>query len=225
MNREVKKRYKMYKAGKDWVVAPIVFLGLAAGLGYQANVKADNVSSSTSGNSENAQQSKVNSLGSQSSVALKSSHSAVQPQAASKEETVNFAVQPTSKAATSSLKTSVTSDKADQTINQSKTTANDAPTTNKTDNQTPEKQNLQDQSKQANDQTHNQPAQDQTQPNYDQQNGQNTTDNTAKKDDAVKSDTATSSSSSAASSSSVHSQKVDQAQEHDGAVQINQNGQ
>ena len=52
MNREVKKRYKMYKAGKVWVVAPIVFLGLAAGLGYQANVKADNVSSSTSSNSE-----------------------------------------------------------------------------------------------------------------------------------------------------------------------------
>ena len=227
MNREVKKRYKMYKAGKNWVVAPIVFLGLTAGLGYQANIKADNVSSSTGSNSENTQQSKANSLSSQSSVALKSSHSAVQPQAASKEETVNFAVQPTSKTATSSSKTSVTSDKADQTNNQSKITANDAPTTNKTDNQTPEsgKQNLQDQSKQANDQTHNQPAQDQTQPNYDQQNGQNTTDNTAKKDDAVKSDTATSSSSSAASSSSVQSQKVDQAQEHDDAVQINQNGQ
>ena len=92
----------MYKAGKNWVVAPIVFLGLTAGLGYQANIKADNVSSSTGSNSENTQQSKANSLSSQSSVALKSSHSAVQPQAASKEETVNFAVQPTSKTATSS---------------------------------------------------------------------------------------------------------------------------
>ena len=93
MNREVKKRYKMYKAGKNWVVAPIVFLGLTAGLGYQANVKADNVSSSTGSNSENTQQSKANSLSGQSSVALKSSHSAVQAQAASKEEMVNFAVQ------------------------------------------------------------------------------------------------------------------------------------
>ncbi|WP_283613922.1 glycoside hydrolase family 70 protein [Ligilactobacillus aviarius] len=229
MNREVKKRYKMYKAGKNWVVAPIVFLGLTAGLGYQANVKADNVSSSTGSNSENTQQSKANSLSSQSSVALKSSHSAVQAQAASKEEMVNFAVQqPTAKAATSSSKTSVNSNKANQTENQSNATANDAPTANKTDNQTPEsgKQNTQDQTKQANDQQNNQPVQGQTQPNTDQQNGQNTADNTAKKDNAVKADASTSSSSSvASSSSSVQSQKVEQAQEHDDAVQVNQNGQ
>ena len=229
MNREVKKRYKMYKAGKNWVVAPIVFLGLTAGLGYQANVKADNVSSSTGSNSENTQQSKANSLSSQSSVALKSSHSAVQAQAASKEEMVNFAVQqPTAKAATSSSKTSVNSNKANQTENQSNATANDAPTANKTDNQTPEsgKQNTQDQTKQANDQQNNQPVQGQTQPNTDQQNGQNTADNIAKKDNAVKADASTSSSSSvASSSSSVQSQKVEQAQEHDDAVQVNQNGQ
>lgn len=35
---EMKKRFKMYKAGKAWVVAPLVFFGLAAGL--SANVKA-----------------------------------------------------------------------------------------------------------------------------------------------------------------------------------------
>ncbi|MDO4455455.1 MAG: KxYKxGKxW signal peptide domain-containing protein, partial [Ligilactobacillus agilis] len=35
---ELKKRYKMYKAGKAWVVAPVVFLGLVAGL--SANIKA-----------------------------------------------------------------------------------------------------------------------------------------------------------------------------------------
>ena len=219
----------MYKAGKNWVVAPIVFLGLTAGLGYQANVKADNVSSSTGSNSENTQQSKANSLSSQSSVALKSSRSAVQAQAAPKEEMVNFAVQqPTAKAATSSSKTNVNSNKADQTENQSKATANDAPTTNKTDNQTPEsvKQGAQDQTKQANDQQNNQPAQDQAQLNPDQQNGQNTTDNTAKKDNSVKADASTSSSSSvSSSSSSVQSQKVEQAQEHDDAVQVNQNGQ
>ena len=34
----MKKRFKMYKAGKAWVVAPLVFFGLAAGL--SANVKA-----------------------------------------------------------------------------------------------------------------------------------------------------------------------------------------
>ncbi|WP_035191150.1 NlpC/P60 family protein [Ligilactobacillus equi] len=31
MRKEEKKRYKMYKAGKHWVVTPLVFLGLAAG--------------------------------------------------------------------------------------------------------------------------------------------------------------------------------------------------
>ncbi|WP_169787461.1 KxYKxGKxW signal peptide domain-containing protein, partial [Ligilactobacillus hayakitensis] len=30
-NKDSKKRYKMYKAGKNWVVAPLVFLGLAIG--------------------------------------------------------------------------------------------------------------------------------------------------------------------------------------------------
>ena len=39
MNREMKKRFKMYKSGKNWVIAPIVFLGLTAGFGHQANVK------------------------------------------------------------------------------------------------------------------------------------------------------------------------------------------
>ncbi|MEY8736166.1 KxYKxGKxW signal peptide domain-containing protein [Lactobacillus sp. AN1001] len=33
---ELKKRYKMYKSGKNWIVAPIVFLGLA--LGLSANI-------------------------------------------------------------------------------------------------------------------------------------------------------------------------------------------
>ncbi|WP_025087147.1 KxYKxGKxW signal peptide domain-containing protein [Ligilactobacillus apodemi] len=35
-NNELKKRYKMYKSGKNWVVAPIVFIGLA--LGLSANI-------------------------------------------------------------------------------------------------------------------------------------------------------------------------------------------
>ncbi|WP_025021260.1 GH25 family lysozyme [Ligilactobacillus equi] len=45
MNRQVKKRFKMYKSGKNWVVAPITFLGLIAGI-YTGvtNVAADQVS-------------------------------------------------------------------------------------------------------------------------------------------------------------------------------------
>ena len=35
-NNELKKRYKMYKSGKNWVVAPVVFVGLA--LGLSANI-------------------------------------------------------------------------------------------------------------------------------------------------------------------------------------------
>lgn len=62
---EQKKRFKMYKSGKNWVIAPIVFLGLTAGLGQQANVKADNVSSSASkADSETTQQSQSKSLSS-----------------------------------------------------------------------------------------------------------------------------------------------------------------
>ncbi|MDT2432232.1 LPXTG-anchored aggregation substance [Enterococcus avium] len=34
---EVKKRYKMYKAGKHWVIAPIVFLGVIGGIGLSTD--------------------------------------------------------------------------------------------------------------------------------------------------------------------------------------------
>lgn len=39
-NHEVKKRFKMYKAGKSWVVTPLVFLGLATGLAVTSNFVA-----------------------------------------------------------------------------------------------------------------------------------------------------------------------------------------
>lgn len=71
MNREIKK-YKTYKAGKNWVVALAIFLGLMGGGYQQAGVKADGVSSSTN-ISSSSQQSKVSSLSSQRSVALNSS--------------------------------------------------------------------------------------------------------------------------------------------------------
>ena len=42
-NAEVKKRFKQYKAGKHWVVAPIVFLGLfsTAMLGSQESFASE----------------------------------------------------------------------------------------------------------------------------------------------------------------------------------------
>ncbi|MEE5988947.1 KxYKxGKxW signal peptide domain-containing protein, partial [Ligilactobacillus equi] len=45
MDREIKKRYKMYKAGKNWVVAPLVFLGLIVGIHSElGSVFADSIS-------------------------------------------------------------------------------------------------------------------------------------------------------------------------------------
>ena len=54
-NYEAKKRYKMYKAGKNWVVAPLVFLGLAMGVSvHSPKVMADtNVQSQTDNNNNN----------------------------------------------------------------------------------------------------------------------------------------------------------------------------
>ncbi|MDL1930536.1 KxYKxGKxW signal peptide domain-containing protein, partial [Ligilactobacillus salivarius] len=54
-NYESKKRYKMYKAGKNWVVAPLVFLGLAIGVNvHNPKVMADtNVQSQTDNNNDN----------------------------------------------------------------------------------------------------------------------------------------------------------------------------
>ena len=54
-NYETKKRYKMYKAGKNWVVAPLVFLGLAMGVSvHSPKVMADtNVQSQTDNNNNN----------------------------------------------------------------------------------------------------------------------------------------------------------------------------
>ena len=72
---EEKKRFKMYKSGKNWVIAPIVFLGLTAGLGHQANVKADNVSSTAKADNETTQKATSTSLNDQKAVTLKSSTS------------------------------------------------------------------------------------------------------------------------------------------------------
>ena len=48
MGKDVKKRFKMYKSGKNWVIAPILFLGLSAGVqSHVDHVHADTVSSTS----------------------------------------------------------------------------------------------------------------------------------------------------------------------------------
>ena len=201
MNREMKKRFKMYKSGKNWVIAPIVFLGLTAGFGHQANVKADNVSSTAKADNETAQKATSTALNDQKAVALKSSAS-TKTNTQATEETTNFAVQPAARAATSSSKNDQnTANKSQKPVaaanDQQQTNDQTAANANKETNQTTTATQT-DQKQPATTQTAGQNGQAQAQ-----------TDKT---------------SSSAASSSSV-SQKVEQAQEHDDAVQINQNGQ
>jgi len=50
-NFEVKKHYKMYKAGKNWVVAPLITVGVVTGIAMGTSLSmADEVSV----NNENA---------------------------------------------------------------------------------------------------------------------------------------------------------------------------
>ena len=61
-NYETKKRYKMYKSGKNWIVAPLVFLGLVVGVNINnANVSADTTAQSqaTDSNQANTNQQEV----------------------------------------------------------------------------------------------------------------------------------------------------------------------
>ena len=61
-NYETKKRYKMYKSGKNWIVAPLVFLGLAVGVNINnVNVSADTTAQSqaTDSNETNTNQQEV----------------------------------------------------------------------------------------------------------------------------------------------------------------------
>ena len=61
-NYETKKRYKMYKSGKNWIVAPLVFLGLAVGVNINnVNVSADTTAQSqaTDSNQTNTNQQEV----------------------------------------------------------------------------------------------------------------------------------------------------------------------
>ncbi len=61
-NYETKKRYKMYKSGKNWIVAPLVFLGLTVGVNINnANVSADTTAQSqaTDSNQANTNQQEV----------------------------------------------------------------------------------------------------------------------------------------------------------------------
>ncbi|KRM53479.1 glycoside hydrolase family 70 protein [Ligilactobacillus araffinosus] len=197
MDKEVKKRFKMYKSGKNWVIAPIVFLGLTAGLGYQANVKADNVSSVSKADNETAQHSKNNSLSSQSSVALKSSVSSTNT-GTPKVETTNFAVQPAKAQSSNGSKTATTSSSVKVDANKKQELA-----------ATPV--NDKQQTAQPTVNTNNTKA---------DVNGSKQSSNVASANKKVNATASTSS-----LTSSIKSQKVEQAQEHDDAVQIKQNGQ
>ena len=93
---EMKKRFKMYKAGKAWVVAPLVFFGLAVGVSTNVKqVAADTVSQ--------AQTTTV--TADTSSQSLTS-----QTNTASSESTDSSQVQSTTSAATSTVATTATSE-------------------------------------------------------------------------------------------------------------------
>ena len=93
---EMKKRFKMYKAGKAWVVAPLVFFGLAVGVSTNIKqVAADTVSQ--------AQTTTV--------TADASSHSLTrQPSTASSEATDSSQAESTTSAAASTVATTATSE-------------------------------------------------------------------------------------------------------------------
>ena len=78
MGKDVKKRFKMYKSGKNWVIAPILFLGLSAGVqSHVDHVHADTVSSTS--NTEKQASTQASSI-QQSQVVLKSSTASSQAQ-------------------------------------------------------------------------------------------------------------------------------------------------
>ena len=60
-NYETKKRYKMYKSGKNWIVAPLVFLGLAVGVNINnVNVSADTTAQSQATQATDSNQTNTN---------------------------------------------------------------------------------------------------------------------------------------------------------------------
>lgn len=119
---EEKKRFKMYKSGKNWVIAPIVFLGLTAGLGHQANVKADNVSSTAKADNETTQKATSTSLNDQKAVALKSSASTKATTQATAHQTAQARTQIAAVTVVQVLQQQITANRQRITVLQQRTT-------------------------------------------------------------------------------------------------------
>ena len=198
LGKEVKKRYKMYKAGKHWVTAPIVFLGMAMGIEMGgSHVAADTVQ--TNNNSQASANQSVSQVAQQSSVktskevTLSSSTAAqkaprtmlaAQPQTAAKSSSVSSSqAEKSSSAATSSSKQSTqlvaTSEAAKSSSAKSNSTASSKADSNKS---------------------------------------------VATQTDKTSASTSSKSSSTVSSASSVRSQKAQQAEQHDNAIQVKKNG-
>lgn len=103
---ELKKRYKMYKSGKSWIVAPIVFLGLA--LGLSANV--DRVSADV-----DAQASSVSQT-TEVKVESETPKQEVQSSTSSEEETTALPNEATSSEATQKSEAASPAPKEDETV-------------------------------------------------------------------------------------------------------------
>ena len=119
---EEKKRFKMYKSGKNWVIAPIVFLGLTAGLGHQANVKADNVSSTAKADNETAQKATSTSLNDQKAVTLKSNTSTKATTQATAHQTAQARTQIAAVTVVQVLQQQITANRQRITVLQQRTT-------------------------------------------------------------------------------------------------------
>ena len=84
-NYETKKRYKMYKSGKNWIVAPLVFLGLAVGV----NINNSNVSADTTAQSQATDSNQANT--NQQEVVLSSENNKAEADSATKVTSENVA--------------------------------------------------------------------------------------------------------------------------------------
>ena len=211
---ERKKRFKMYKSGKNWVIAPIVFFGLTAGLTAPDTVKADSVSNTS--DSQTTTQSKTDSLANQQTVALKSSQSSAQDTAKTRVNTNLMATSQQSKAAAQDT-TAKTSSSAKSSSAKSSTSVNSnnsqtkqtqlaaVPTNNNTVKDT--KSSIP-------------AAKTNTKTADNNQVQAKTIDNKVETNNTQK---AAASNQTASSSQKIN--KAQQAQQHDDAVQIKQNGQ
>ncbi|MEE5988287.1 KxYKxGKxW signal peptide domain-containing protein [Ligilactobacillus equi] len=117
---EYKKRYKMYKAGKTWVVAPLVFLGLATGAFIGgASISADEiatnsdsevVTSSMEATSSQEHAQVVTTLTEESALEQVSESENISPSDSTKVETTNSSVSEDSEVSAANAENQVTTE-------------------------------------------------------------------------------------------------------------------